>query len=35
MTEDEPEPVLRDREALGRPVADYADPAEGWQLVVQ
>src|SRR6476646_10646398 len=35
MTEDEPEPVRRGREAMGRFVADFADPAEGWHLVVQ
>jgi hypothetical protein len=35
MTEDEPEPVHRGREALARPVADFADPAEGWYLIMQ
>jgi len=35
MTEDEPEPVRRGREAMGRFVADFADPAEEWHLVVQ
>ena len=35
MSEDEPEPVRRGREALGRCVSDFADPASGWELVVQ
>jgi len=35
MTEDEPEPVRRGQEAMGRSVADFADPAEEWLLVVQ
>lgn len=33
--EDEPEPVRRGREAMRGPVADFADPAKAWHLVVQ
>lgn len=35
MAEDEPEAVRRGREAMGRPVAAYADPAQGWRLTLQ
>ena len=35
MTKDEPEAVWRGREALRRPVADYADPGQEWRLDVQ
>ncbi len=35
MTEDEPEPVRGGRKVMGRFVADFADPAKGWHLVVQ
>jgi hypothetical protein len=35
MTEDEPEPVCRGREAMGRSVADFANSVEEWLLVVQ
>jgi hypothetical protein len=33
--EDEPEPVRRGRKAMCRSVADFADPAKDWELVVQ
>ncbi len=33
MAEDEP--VRRGREALARTVGDFADPASGWELVIQ
>ena len=35
MTEAEPEPVRRGRDAMRRPVADFADPAQAWRLVLQ
>jgi hypothetical protein len=31
----EPEPVRRGREAMGRPVADLADPGRPWSLHLQ
>lgn len=34
-SEPEPEPVLRGREAMGRPVADFADPGRPWSLHLQ
>ena len=35
MADDEPEAVRRGREALRRPVTDYADLGQGWRLDVQ
>lgn len=35
MAEDEPEAVRRGREAMGRPVGDYADPGQAWRLDLQ
>jgi hypothetical protein len=35
MTDDEPEPVRRGREAMDQFVADFADPAEEWHLAMQ
>jgi len=35
MTEGEPEPVRRGREAMGRAVAEFANATEEWHFVVQ
>jgi hypothetical protein len=35
VAEDEPEAVRDGREAMHRPVADYADPARPWRLDLQ
>ena len=35
MADDEPEAVRRGREAMGRPVTDFANPGQGWRLDVQ
>ena len=35
MTEEDPEPVRRGREALARTVGEFADPVRQWELVVQ
>lgn len=35
ISEDEPEPVRRGREALAQRVSEYADPGSGWELAVQ
>jgi hypothetical protein len=35
MTEDKPEPVRRGWEAMRRPVANLADPAQAWRLDLQ
>jgi hypothetical protein len=35
MNDAGPEPIRRGREALARSVADFATPAEAWELVVQ
>ena len=35
MAESESEPIRRAREALSQPVVDFANPVDGWKLVVQ